>query len=71
MPTKRMELALIPLTRATTRANRAGYFHPPFRRARMTKATIQGRPDHGSRITEMRPEYWRTYGVNMKAMAVT
>ena len=37
----------------------------------MTKATIQGRPAHGSRITEMRPEYWSTYGVNMKPMAAT
>ncbi len=71
MPTKRIELALIPLTNATTRANRAGYFQPPSRRARMTKATIQGRPDHGSRITEIRPEYCRTYGVNMNPMAVT
>ena len=60
MPTKRIELALIPLTRATTRAKRAGYFHPPFRRARMTKATIHGSPAQGSRITDIRPAYWRT-----------
>ena len=50
----------MPLTRATTRANRAGYRQPPARRARMTKATIQGSPDHGSRMTEMRPAYCRT-----------
>ena len=61
----------MPLTRATTRANRAGYRQPPVRRARMTKATIQGRPDQGRRITEMRPAYCSTYGVNMKPMAAT
>ena len=50
----------MPLTRATTRANRAGYRHPPRRRAKITKAIIQGRPAQGSRMTEMRPEYWST-----------
>ena len=50
----------MPLTRATTRAKRAGYRHPPRRRARITKATIQGSPDQGRRMTEIRPAYWST-----------
>ena len=61
----------MPLTSATTMANSAGYFHPGRRRARITKASIQGSPDHGMRMTEMRPAYWSTYGVNMKARAAT
>ena len=55
----------MPLTRATTRANRAGYLHPPRRRARITKAIIQGRPAHGSRMTEIRPAYCKKYGDSM------
>ncbi len=50
----------MPLTRATTRANSAGYFQPPRRRASTTNAIIQGRPDHGMRITEILPAYCRT-----------
>ena len=55
----------MPLTKATTSANSAGYFQAPRRRAKMTKAIIQGSPDHGIKMTEMRPEYWSTYGVSM------
>ena len=33
----------------------------------LTKANIQGRPSQGSRMTEIRPEYWSTYGVKRKA----
>ena len=60
MPTYKMDVALIPLTRATTRAKRAGYLQPPRRSAKTTKAIIHGRPHHGRRITEILPEYWST-----------
>ena len=66
-----IELALIPLTTATTRAKSAGYRQPPRRRARTAKATIHGRPAQGRRMTEMRPAYWRKYGDSMNASAAT
>ncbi len=37
----------------------------------MTKASIQGRPDHGDKMTEIRPEYCRTYGVKTNANEAT
>ena len=64
-------VALMPLVRATTSAKRAGYRHPPSRSALAVSATMNGSPAHGSRITEMRPEYCRKYGESMKARAAT
>ena len=60
-----MELALIPLTTATTTANRAGSRQPPRRRATMVRPSMKGRPAQGSRMTEMRPAYCRKYGESM------
>ena len=37
----------------------------------MMKAIIHGSPDQGIRITEIRPEYCSTYGVNMNASVAT
>jgi hypothetical protein len=54
-----MELALMPLTSATTTANRAGSRQPPRRSATMVRPSMNGRPAQGSRITEMRPAYCR------------
>ena len=45
----------MPLTSATTMANSAGSRHPPRRSATMVRPSMNGRPAHGSRMTEMRP----------------
>ena len=60
-----MELALMPLTSATTSANSAGMRHPPRRRARMVNAIMKGSPAQGSRMTEIRPAYCKKYGDSM------
>jgi hypothetical protein len=52
-----MEVALMPLTSATTKM--AGSRQPPRRTATMVNPSMKGRPAHGSRITEMRPAYCR------------
>ena len=60
-----MELALMPLTRATTMAKSAGSRQPPRRSATMVRPNMKGSPAHGSRITEIRPAYCRKYGDSM------
>ncbi len=55
----------MPLTSATTTAKSAGSRQPPRRTATMVRPSMKGRPAHGSRITEIRPEYWRKYGESM------
>ena len=37
----------------------------------MTKASIHGSPAHGSKMTEILPEYCRTYGVRRKVNEAT
>ena len=53
-PTRTSAVALTLPTVATTSANRAGWRQPPARAARMIRATIQGSPAKGRRITESR-----------------
>ena len=48
-----------------TSANNAGSRHPPLRTDRMVSPTSQGRPAHGSRISEMRAVKASWYGVSM------
>ena len=49
----------MPLTSATTTAKSAGSRQPPRRTATMVSPSMNGRPAHGSRITEIRPAYCR------------
>ncbi len=55
----------MPLTSATTTANRAGSRQPPRRRATTVSPSMKGSPAQGSRMTEMRPAYCRKYGESM------
>ncbi len=50
--TNTREVALMPPMSCTTMANSAASRQPLPRMARMVKATIQGRPDHGDATTE-------------------
>ncbi len=54
-PAYRNELALVPPTVAATRANSAGWRHPPPRAASITSPTSHGMPAQGSRIAVVRP----------------
>ena len=63
-----MELALMPLTSATTMANSGLAPTAPAQR-HDGQPQHEGRPAQGSRITEMRPAYCRKYGESMKARA--
>jgi hypothetical protein len=47
-------VALMPPTTRTTKANHAGYRHPPWRTDRAVRATSHGRAAKGRRMTEMR-----------------
>ena len=60
-----MDVALMPLTTATTTAKRAGSRQPPRRRATIVSPSMKGSPAQGSRMTEIRPAYCRKYGESM------
>ena len=65
-------VAFTPPTTCTTIAKIAACFHPrSLRNARITSASIHGRPAHGSRITEMRAAKSSEYGVSMNSSAAT
>ena len=50
--TRSSDVALMPPDASATRANRAGCFHPGWRRDRTVNATSHGSAVNGSRITE-------------------
>ena len=49
----------------TRSAKSAACRHPPRRRARISNASIHGRPAHGSRSTESRAAYSSQYGLSV------
>jgi hypothetical protein len=64
-PTRTNDVALMPPIVPSRSANSAGAFHDRCRRAIAVRPISQGRPAHGSNMTDIRSLYCRTYGDSM------